>query len=67
MNNPSELFSKQLEELERIVNIMESESLPLETCLELYSKGVDLIKRCHTILNDAEKKIQALNEHANLD
>jgi exodeoxyribonuclease VII small subunit len=67
MSNPSELFSKQLEELESIVKKMESESLPLETCLDLYSKGVDLTKRCHAILNEAEKKIQALSDYENLD
>ncbi len=67
MSNSSEFFSKKLEELEKIVNIMESESLRLETSLDLYSKGVDLTKQCHTMLDDAEKRIQALNEHEKLD
>ena len=67
MSNSSEFFSKKLEELEKIVNIMESESLRLETSLDLYSKGVDLTKQCHTMLDDADKRIQALNEHEKLD
>ena len=56
-------FSKNLEELEKIVAILEDEARPLEETLASYEKGVALFKECFEFVNAAEKKIQILSEN----
>ena len=62
MSTPSENFAEQLKTLESIVERMEQQTLPLEESLALYARGVELTRKCHTMLQDAEKKIQDLND-----
>ena len=56
-------FSKNLEELEKILAILEDEARPLEETLASYEKGVALFKECFEFVNTAEKKIQILSEN----
>jgi exodeoxyribonuclease VII small subunit len=55
-------FEKALEELESIVEAMEEGEVQLADSLEKYERGVKLIKRCRTLLGDAEKRIELLTE-----
>ena len=53
-------FERSLEELESIVNKLESGDLPLEDSLELFERGVKLSRKCRERLANAERRIEVL-------
>src|SRR5437868_4736373 len=53
-------FETSLRELEEAVEQLEAGELPLEESLQLFEKGVASLKACHTILDQAEKRIRIL-------
>jgi exodeoxyribonuclease VII small subunit len=53
-------------ELETIVKKLEEGDLPLETSLQLYERGVQLSRFCHAQLEQAERRIEILNERGGL-
>ncbi len=53
-------FEQALERLEQIVKQIEEGQVSLEESITKYAEGVELIKRCQTVLDEAEKKIQLL-------
>ena len=53
-------FEKALEDLEKIVEAMESGELTLDQALKKYEEGVALVRACQAKLTDAEKKIEVL-------
>lgn len=57
-----ENFESNLINLEKIVSELESGQLSLEESLENYKKGIDLVKKCNTIIENAEKEVQRLTE-----
>ena len=59
-------FEAAIAELEGIVKKLEEGDLPLETSLQLYERGVRLSRFCHTQLEEAEKRIEILNERGEL-
>jgi exodeoxyribonuclease VII small subunit len=59
-------FEAAIAELESIVKKLEEGDLPLEKSLELYERGVQLSRFCHMRLEDAEKRIEILNERGDL-
>ena len=59
-------FEGAIAELETIVKKLEEGDLPLEKSLELYERGVQLSRFCHARLEDAEKRIEILNERGEL-
>ena len=59
-------FEAAIAELETIVKKLEEGDLPLEKSLELYERGVQLSRFCHTRLEDAEKRIEILNERGEI-
>jgi exodeoxyribonuclease VII small subunit len=59
-------FEAAIAELESIVKKLEEGDLALETSLELYERGVQLSRFCHARLEDAEKRIEVLNERGEL-
>ena len=59
-------FEAAIAELETIVKKLEEGELPLEKSLELYERGVQLSRFCHARLEDAEKRIEILNERGEL-
>tara|TARA_R110002096_G_scaffold237751_4_gene428615 strand:+ start:20617 stop:20817 length:201 start_codon:yes stop_codon:yes gene_type:complete len=58
-------FEEALKELELIVSQLEDESITLEDSVTLYEKGVKLSKFCSEILNQAELRIEQVNEANN--
>ena len=40
--------------------------MPLETSLQLYERGVQLSRFCHARLEEAERRIEILNERGQL-
>ena len=59
-------FEAAIAELEGIVKRLEEGDLPLETSLQLYERGVQLSRFCHARLEDAERRIEILNERGEL-
>jgi exodeoxyribonuclease VII small subunit len=55
-------FEGSLEELEQIVDGLESGDLSLEKSIEQFEVGVSLYKECKKILDKAEKKISVLTD-----
>ena len=54
-------FEAALQELERLVQTLESGNLPLEEALAAYERGMTLLKFCQETLASAEQRIRILN------
>jgi exodeoxyribonuclease VII small subunit len=59
-------FESAIGELERIVKTLEDGDLSLEKSLELFERGVQLSRFCHSTLEQAERRIEILNERGEL-
>jgi exodeoxyribonuclease VII small subunit len=59
-------FEAAIAELEGIVRKLEDGDLPLEASLQLYERGVHLSRFCHAQLEQAERRIEVLNERGEL-
>ena len=59
-------FEAAIAELETVVKKLEEGDLPLETSLQLYERGVQLSRFCHARLEEAEHRIEILNERGEL-
>jgi exodeoxyribonuclease VII small subunit len=55
-------FEAAISELETIVRKLEDGDLTLESSLQLYERGVQLSRFCHAQLENAERRIEILNE-----
>lgn len=53
-------FEKSFQQLEKIVNRLESEELPLDESLQLFEEGIRLSRFCHQRLEEVEKKIELI-------
>src|SRR5438045_1824145 len=59
-------FEAAIAELASIVKKLEEGDLALEQSLLLYERGVQLSRYCHARLEDAERRIEILNERGEL-
>ena len=59
-------FESAIAELETIVKTLEAGDLPLDKSLALFERGVQLSRFCHTRLEEAERRIEILNERGEL-
>lgn len=59
-------FEAAIGELEAIVRKLEEGDLPLEKSLEMYERGVQLSRFCHSRLEEAERRIEVLDERGEL-
>jgi len=57
---PNKNFESALEDLEQVVEQLESGELALEDSLAAFEKGVGLVKYCNQKLNEVEKKVEVL-------
>jgi len=55
-------FEKALEDLEKIVEAMESGELTLDQALKKYEEGVGLVRACQSKLTETERKIEVLTK-----
>jgi exodeoxyribonuclease VII small subunit len=55
-------FEAAIAELETIVKKLEEGDLPLEASLQLYERGVHLSRFCHARLEEAERRIEIVND-----
>ena len=58
--NQEKKFEEALEELERLVERLESGDLSLEDSLAAFEEGVKMVKYCNQKLTEVEKKIELL-------
>lgn len=54
-------FEAAVDEIEQIVQRLESGQLDLAQSLEQYSRGIDTLKECHQLLADAERRVTLLS------
>jgi exodeoxyribonuclease VII small subunit len=59
-------FEAAIAELESTVKRLEEGDLSLEKALELYERGVQLSRYCHARLEEAERRIEVLDERGEL-
>ena len=57
-------FEENLAELEGIVSALEQGDLPLEESIQKYQVGIERLKECHQILEQAQKKVDLLSRDA---
>nr|WP_170295466.1 exodeoxyribonuclease VII small subunit [Chengkuizengella sediminis] len=53
-------FEEAMENLEKVVNALESEDVPLEKAIDLFQEGVKLSSYCSQKLEQVEQKIEML-------
>ena len=61
---PEKSFEQNLTELETIVSDLEKGELPLEESIQKYQDGIERLKQCHQILEQAQKKVDLLTRDA---
>jgi exodeoxyribonuclease VII small subunit len=59
-DQPNKKFEAALEELEQVVEQLESGDLSLEDSLAAFEKGVGLVKLCNQKLTEVEKRVELL-------
>jgi exodeoxyribonuclease VII small subunit len=60
-----ETFEEAYQQLEAIVETMESGELPLNELIERYEQGTRLFAACNTLLGSARKKLEMITLKAN--
>jgi exodeoxyribonuclease VII small subunit len=55
-------FEELLEHTEEAVEQLESGELPLEEALAQYEKGVENLKKCSAMINEAQEKVMQVIE-----
>lgn len=55
-------FEQALEELNQLVNKMESGDISLEEALKHFERGIQLTRQCQQALQEAEQKVSILSE-----
>ena len=57
-------FEEKLEELENLVETLESGGLSLEQSLKAFEKGIQITRECQEALKEAEQKVNLLTRNA---
>ncbi len=66
--SPAELdFERAVEEVERIIDRIESGEVGLEQSIGEYERGVALIRRCRQVLERAEQRVEELTGQMQAD
>ena len=60
-------LEKSLQELEKLVEELESGDLPLEKAMKKFETGIKLTRGCQAALKDAEQKVEILLKSAGGD
>jgi exodeoxyribonuclease VII small subunit len=59
-------FESAIAELESLVKRLEDGDLALEKSLELFERGVQLSRFCHSKLEEAERRVEILNDRGEI-
>ncbi len=60
----AESFDSRLGRLESIVGELESGGVPLETAIERYEEGIELLRACRATLDGYKKRVEELSAGA---
>ncbi len=60
----ADTLEKSLEDLETLVEELESGDLPLEVAMKKFEAGVKLTRHAQALLKDAEQKVEILMKNA---
>ena len=58
MNQANTTFEGTMQRLEQIVRALERGDAPLEESLKLFQEGTELVRRCQTLLDNAELQVK---------
>lgn len=58
-------FEQCLDRLSQISDMLSANEISLEDALTVYEEGTALIKRCNTLIENAEKRISLVNTKSN--
>lgn len=58
----SDTFENAIQELEQIIQHIENNEVDLESALNNYKHGMELVKFCQNKLKDVEQKIKILDQ-----
>ncbi|HEU4334126.1 MAG TPA: exodeoxyribonuclease VII small subunit [Candidatus Eisenbacteria bacterium] len=61
---PNQTFEAMMERLEALVEKLEEGNLSLQESIDSFEEGMKLVKRCSTVLQEAELRIQKLTRDA---
>lgn len=53
-------LEKKIEEIEAIVSMLEDDETDIDKSIEMYEKGIKLIKECEHIIGEYEEKIKTV-------
>ncbi|MEO1856504.1 MAG: exodeoxyribonuclease VII small subunit [Rubritalea sp.] len=53
-------FEEAIEELDKLVDQMESDQLPLEELISHYERGAKLLSECESTLTSAKKRLETI-------
>lgn len=56
-------FEDALQELEKLIAVLENGKAPLDESLEAFEKGVKLVSVCKKHLDEAEQRVKILTEN----
>lgn len=57
-------LEKSLEQLESLIDELESGELPLDTAMKKFEEGIKLTRACQSALEDAEQRVEILLKSA---
>ena len=60
-------LEKSLEQLETLIDELESGDLPLDTAMKKFEEGIKLTRSCQTALKEAEQRVEILLKSAGGD
>lgn len=60
----TETYEATIEQLKKIIEKIEDGNTSLDESMKLYEQGAALVKKCETLLADAELKITTLSRDA---
>lgn len=60
-------MEQNFEEIEQIIEQLESKDVSLEDSFQLYQKGMEHIRQCNELMNQVEKKVQMLNSNGEFE
>ncbi len=59
-------FEEKLEELEKIISVLEKDELDLKTSVSTYKKGISIIKECEKDLDKARKELKVISDEEDI-
>ncbi len=55
-------LEKNIDRMETIVELLESDDLDLEKALKLFEEGINISQKCHNRLNELENRVRILTK-----